>query len=125
MDLKEEGQQLSGGCRACLAIPGRFIEVFPQDPNSAVVEAFGIRLQVDVTLIQDDKPATRRLGPDPRRIRDEQNQRTGCLDQMRTLAMLGETEPPCKKFAATDWEKRIQRLHPSNGGTDGAYEICR
>ncbi|MGA7792060.1 MAG: HypC/HybG/HupF family hydrogenase formation chaperone [Candidatus Acidiferrales bacterium] len=102
MDLKEEGQQLSGGCRACLAIPGRFIEVSPQDPNSAVVEAFGIRRQVDVTLIQDDKPAPGEwvlihVGFAMSKISE-----TDAMDRLRTLELLGETQAAAQEICSYD-----------------------
>ena len=103
MDFKEEGQHLSGGCRACLAIPGRIIEISSQNPNSAVVDAFGVRRQIDVTLIQDHRPAPGEwvlihVGFAMSKISE-----TDAIDHLRTLELLGETPAAAQEICSYDW----------------------
>ena len=59
----------------CLAIPGKIVELDPQNAHLAVVDVVGVRRKVDLGLLQDEPPNPRGLGVDPRGVCDEQDQR--------------------------------------------------
>ena len=40
----------------CLAIPGQVVELFPDQPTSAMIDVVGVRRKVDLGLLQDDLP---------------------------------------------------------------------
>jgi hydrogenase expression/formation protein HypC len=76
----------------CLAIPGRVVELFPDQPNTAVIDVVGVRRKVDLGLLQDNLPAQGdwvliHVGFAMSKISEED-----ALDQMRTLRALGEAE---------------------------------
>ena len=76
----------------CLAIPGKIVELVPGSANLGTVEVVGVRRKVDLGLLQDDMPRPGdwvliHVGFAMSKISEED-----ALDQMRTLAMLGETE---------------------------------
>ena len=74
----------------CLAIPGKIVELFPEQNNLAMVEVAGVRRKIDMGLLEDDpaKPGDWVLihvGFAMSKISEE-----GAAEQMRILAMLGE-----------------------------------
>jgi hydrogenase expression/formation protein HypC len=74
----------------CLAIPGKIVELFPDQHNLAMVEVAGVRRKIDMGLLEDDpaKPGDWVLihvGFAMSKISEE-----GAAEQMRILAMLGE-----------------------------------
>jgi hydrogenase expression/formation protein HypC len=74
----------------CLAIPGQIVELFPDQPNIAVIDVVGVRRKVDLGLLQDSLPVQGdwvliHVGFAMSRISEED-----ALDQMRTLRALGE-----------------------------------
>lgn len=76
----------------CLAIPGQVVELFPDQPNAALIDVVGVRRKVDLGLLQDDLPIKGdwvliHVGFAMSKISEED-----ALDQMRTLRMLGEAE---------------------------------
>jgi hydrogenase expression/formation protein HypC len=76
----------------CLAIPARIVELFPDDETKALIEVVGVRRHIDTGLLQDDPPKMGdwvlvHVGFAMSKISEEQ-----ALDQLRTLAMLGEDE---------------------------------
>jgi hydrogenase expression/formation protein HypC len=76
----------------CLAIPGQVVELFPDQPNIAMIEVVGVRRRVDLGLLQDDLPKQGdwvliHVGFAMSKISEED-----ALDQMRTLRALGESE---------------------------------
>jgi hydrogenase expression/formation protein HypC len=76
----------------CLAIPGKIIDIVEGSPTVGTVEVVGVRRKVDLGLLQDDMPRPGdwvliHVGFAMSRISEED-----ALDQMRTLAMLGEAE---------------------------------
>jgi hydrogenase expression/formation protein HypC len=76
----------------CLAIPGKIIDVIEGSPTLGTVEVVGVRRKVDLGLLQDDMPKPGdwvliHVGFAMSKISEED-----ALDQMRTLAMLGEAE---------------------------------
>ena len=40
----------------CLAIPGRIVDISPDQPNTAVVEVVGVRRNVDLGFLQHNPP---------------------------------------------------------------------
>jgi hydrogenase expression/formation protein HypC len=76
----------------CLAIPGQVVEIFPDQPNSAMIDVVGVRRKVDLGLLQDNMPVKGdwvliHVGFAMSKISEED-----ALDQMRTLRMLGEAD---------------------------------
>jgi hydrogenase expression/formation protein HypC len=76
----------------CLAIPGKIVELVPGSPHLGTVEVVGVRRKVDLGLLQDNMPVPGdwvliHVGFAMSKISE-----ADALDQMRTLAMLGETE---------------------------------
>ena len=76
----------------CLAIPAKVIEIFPEEESRALVEVLGVRRQINIGLLQDDAPKTGdwvliHVGFAMSKISEEE-----ALDQIRTLALLGEEE---------------------------------
>src|SRR5271167_2259389 len=76
----------------CLAIPGQVVELFPDQPNTALIDVVGVRRRVDLGLLQDNLPVKGdwvliHVGFAMSKISEED-----ALDQMRTLRMLGEAE---------------------------------
>jgi hydrogenase expression/formation protein HypC len=76
----------------CLAIPGQVVELFPDQPNIAMIDVVGVRRKVDLGLLQDSLPVQGdwvliHVGFAMSRISEED-----ALDQMRTLRALGEAE---------------------------------
>jgi hydrogenase expression/formation protein HypC len=76
----------------CLAIPAKVVELFPEEQNRALVEVVGVRRSIDTGLLVDDPPKTGdwvliHVGFAMSKISEEQ-----ALDQLQTLAMLGEQE---------------------------------
>jgi hydrogenase expression/formation protein HypC len=76
----------------CLAIPARVIESSREQDSRALVEVAGVRRHIDTGLLQDDPPCVGdwvlvHVGFAMSKISEER-----ALDQLRTLAMLGEEE---------------------------------
>ncbi len=98
----------------CLAIPGKIVEIFLENQNAqnaALVEVAGVRRRVDLGLLADDKPVPGdwvliHVGFAMSKISEQD-----ALDQMRTLAMLGETEAAMEEIRGYGLEadEKIQR----------------
>lgn len=76
----------------CLAIPGQVVELFPNQPTTALIDVIGVRRKVDLGLLQDDMPVKGdwvliHVGFAMSKISE-----ADAADQMRTLRMLGESE---------------------------------
>ncbi len=76
----------------CLAIPGKILEISPENRDSALVEVVGVRRKIDLGLLQDDKPVPGdwvliHVGFAMSKISQQD-----AADQMATLKMLGEVE---------------------------------
>jgi hydrogenase expression/formation protein HypC len=74
----------------CLAIPAKIVELSDEETGRALVEVVGVRRHIDTGLLQDNPPAVGdwvlvHVGFAMSKISEEQ-----ALDQLRTLAMLGE-----------------------------------
>jgi hydrogenase expression/formation protein HypC len=102
----------------CLAIPGQVVEVFPDQPNIALIDVVGVRRKVDLGLLQDDLPVKGdwvliHVGFAMSKISE-----ADAVDQMRTLRMLGEAEAAMQEIegygledAGTD--ETVKTLKPS------------
>ena len=76
----------------CLAIPGQVVELYPNQPSTAMVDVVGVRRKVDLGLLQDNLPLKGdwvliHVGFALSKISEED-----AMDQMRTLRVLGEAE---------------------------------
>src|ERR1700730_7148141 len=76
----------------CLAIPGQVVELFPDQPNAAMIDVVGVRRKVDLGLLQDDLPVPGdwvliHVGFAMSKISE-----ADAVEQMQTLTMLGEAE---------------------------------
>ena len=92
MTDEDEFSAPSGGCHMCLAIPGKIIEISPDNPDSALVDVVSVRRRVDLGLLQDDRPQPGdwvliHVGFAMSKISEQD-----ANDQMETLRMLGESE---------------------------------
>src|SRR5580704_9322125 len=95
-----DGDETSGGCHMCLAIPGKIVDIIPDVRSLALVEVAGVRRRVDLGLLEADKPVKGdwvliHVGFAMSKISEQD-----AIDQMNTLAMLGDLKPRCRKFAA-------------------------
>ena len=81
----------------CLAIPGKIVELVAGSPDLAVVDVSGVRRTIDTGLLADD-PAVPgdwvliHVGFAMSKISERD-----ALDQMQTLAELGEDEAALKE----------------------------
>lgn len=76
----------------CLAIPGKILEIFPDNPDSALVDVVSVRRRVDLGLLENDRPVPGdwvliHVGFAMSKISERE-----ALDQMETLRMLGEEQ---------------------------------
>jgi hydrogenase expression/formation protein HypC len=92
MGQDEANHDVAGGCRMCLAIPGKIVEIASDNQDSALVDVVGVRRKIDLGLLQDDKPVPGdwvliHVGFAMSKISERD-----AADQMRTLRMLGEID---------------------------------
>jgi hydrogenase expression/formation protein HypC len=92
MHDEDEKTAPPGGCHMCLAIPGKIIEISPDNPDSALVDVVSVRRRVDLGLLQDDRPRPGdwvliHVGFAMSKISEED-----ANEQMQTLRMLGEAD---------------------------------
>ena len=76
----------------CLAIPGRIVELDPENASLAVVDVVGVRRKVDLGLLENDMPKPGdwvliHVGFAMSKISEQD-----AADQMNTLRMLGEID---------------------------------
>ena len=83
----------------CLAIPGRILEFCDERRQFANVEISGVRRKINVDLLDGEPLGAGRLGADPRRLRDEQDQRERGGRSDAHAAMLGEDEAAMEEVA--------------------------
>jgi hydrogenase expression/formation protein HypC len=91
-DQRPTTKDQPGGCRMCLAIPGKIVEISSDNADSALVDVVGVRRKIDLGLLQDDKPAPGdwvliHVGFAMSKISE-----LDALDQMNTLRALGEID---------------------------------
>src|ERR1700694_2533947 len=92
MDSDGADYNVAKGCRMCLAIPGKIVEISADNHDSALVDVVGVRRKIDLGLLQDDKPAPGdwvliHVGFAMSKISEHD-----ALDQMNTLRALGEID---------------------------------
>ena len=92
MDRDDDHRDSAGGCRMCLAIPGKIIEITSDSTHTALVDVVGVRRRVDLGLLQDDPPVPGdwvliHVGFAMSKISE-----ADALDQMSTLVLLGESD---------------------------------
>lgn len=83
----------------CLAIPGQVVELFPDQPTTALIDVVGVRRKVDLGLLADDLPVLGdwvliHVGFAMSKISE-----ADALDQMTTLRMLGEIDSALEEVA--------------------------
>jgi len=76
----------------CLAIPGKVLDLYPEERPSALIDVAGVRRRVDLGLLQDDMPQPGEwvlihVGFAMSKISE-----ADALDQMRMLTVLGEQD---------------------------------
>jgi hydrogenase expression/formation protein HypC len=92
MQGEHDNEETLGGCRMCLAIPGKIIEICSENPDTALIDVVGVRRKVDLGLLQDDRPVPGdwvliHVGFAMSKISEKD-----AVEQMETLRMLGESE---------------------------------
>jgi hydrogenase expression/formation protein HypC len=92
MNAHDADDEIPGGCRMCLAIPGKIVDIIPDVRSLALVEVAGVRRRVDLGLLEADKPKKGdwvliHVGFAMSKISEQD-----AIEQMNTLAMLGEAE---------------------------------
>jgi hydrogenase expression/formation protein HypC len=97
----------------CLAIPGKILELLPDQPNGALVDVVGVRRKVDIGLLEADLPKPGdwiliHVGFALSKISE-----ADALDQLRMLTALGESD------AAVE-EARGYGLNEEGDTTNGA-----
>ncbi len=76
----------------CLAIPGKIVQLFPDQPQTAMVDVVGVRRKVDLGLLQDQPPVAGDWVLIHVAFAMSKISEQDANDQMRTLRMLGEAE---------------------------------
>ncbi|MFY9949596.1 MAG: HypC/HybG/HupF family hydrogenase formation chaperone [Candidatus Sulfotelmatobacter sp.] len=103
----------------CLAIPGQVVELFPDQPNTAVIDVVGVRRKVDLGLLQDNLPVQGdwvliHVGFAMSKISE-----ADAIDQMRTLRALGEAEAAMQEVQGYGMEnvetENAENSEPSPG----------
>ena len=102
----------AGGCSMCLAIPGKIIEISPDNPDSALVDVVSVRRRVDLGLLQDDRPQPGdwvliHVGFAMSKISEED-----ANDQMQTLRMLGEADAALQEVQGYGFGEEDERATP-------------
>jgi hydrogenase expression/formation protein HypC len=113
MNADKDDEFLRGGCHMCLAIPGKIVEIFPDNANAALIEVAGVRRRVDLGLLEDDRPVLGdwvliHVGFAMSKISERD-----AIDQMHTLAMLGEADAAMQEIRGYSTEEE-DRNCPSN-----------
>lgn len=96
-----------GRCRMCLAIPGKIVQVFAEDQDTALVEVVGVRRRVDLGLLQDEKLGVGdwvliHVGFAMCKISEQD-----AWEQMQTLTMLGEAEAAIDEVRGLEEEPKV------------------
>ena len=87
----------------CLAIPGQIVEVVDESNRLAKVDVAGVQRNVNIGLLDEDGGGgARRLGADPRRLRDVEGRRGG-----------GDGDPPPARGMGEDYEQELEELKAS------------
>jgi hydrogenase expression/formation protein HypC len=90
----------------CLAIPGRIVDISPDQPNTAVVEVVGVRRNVDLGFLRHNPPVAGdwvliHVGFAMSKISEDD-----ALDRMRTLRTLEEPEAAMQEVRGYSLEEQ-------------------
>jgi hydrogenase expression/formation protein HypC len=90
----------------CLAIPGRIVDISPDQPNTAVVEVVGVRRNVDLGFLRHNPPVAGdwvliHVGFAMSKISEDD-----ALDRMRTLRTLEEPEAAMQEVRGCSLEEQ-------------------
>jgi hydrogenase expression/formation protein HypC len=99
----------------CLAIPGRIVELDPENAGLAVVDVVGVRRKVDLGLLKDDAAVPGdwvliHVGFAMSKISE-----ADAADQMQMLRMLGEAESAMQEVRGYGLENEEQHDSGSEG----------
>ena len=100
----------------CLAIPGKIVDLVPNQAHLATVEVAGVRRKVDLGLLQEDMPIAGdwvliHVGFAMTKISEQD-----ALEQMHLLTMLGETEQAIQEVRGYGLGDSEERESASAGG---------
>ena len=105
----------------CLAIPGKIVELVPDQANVGVclgtVEVTGVRRKVDLGLLQDDMPTVGdwvliHVGFAMAKISEQD-----ALEQMHLLTILGEAEQAIQEVRGYGLEENEDHMSADPGAT--------
>jgi hydrogenase expression/formation protein HypC len=97
----------------CLAIPGKIVEIAPDQNQVGIVEVTGFRRKVQLGLLADDMPKTGdwvliHVGFAMSKISEQD-----AMEQMHLLMALGETEQAMEEVLGYGLENSADRDGPS------------
>jgi hydrogenase expression/formation protein HypC len=100
----------------CLAIPGKLVEILPEQENVGVVDVVGVRRKVQLGLLAEDMPKTGdwvliHVGFAMSKISE-----SDAAEQMHLLSMLGEKEMAMEEvrgYGLDDHPNHVGREEPT------------
>ena len=97
----------------CLAIPGKIVEIAPDQNQVGIVEVTGVRRKVQLGLLADDMPKTGdwvliHVGFAMSKISEQD-----AMEQMHLLMALGESEQAMEEVLGYGLENSADRDGPS------------
>jgi hydrogenase expression/formation protein HypC len=100
----------------CLAIPGRIVELVPDQAHLGTVEVAGVRRKVDLGLLENDMPVPGdwvliHVGFAMTKISEQD-----AAEQMRLLRMLGESELAIEEVRGYGLEGANESSHSTGAG---------
>ena len=100
----------------CLAIPGRIVELVPDQAHLGTVEVAGVRRKVDLGLLENDMPVPGdwvliHVGFAMTKISEQD-----AAEQMRLLRMLGESELAIEEVRGYGLEGANESSHSNGAG---------
>jgi hydrogenase expression/formation protein HypC len=109
----------SGGCHMCLAIPGKIVELLPENEiqKLAVIDVAGVRRRVDLGLLEDDPPVVGdwvliHVGFAMSKISEQE-----AIEQMNILAILGEAEAAMQEVRGYGLPEDLPEISPGASAT--------
>ncbi|MGB6692377.1 MAG: HypC/HybG/HupF family hydrogenase formation chaperone [Terracidiphilus sp.] len=100
----------------CLAIPGRIVELVPDQAHLGTVEVAGVRRKVDLGLLENDMPVPGdwvliHVGFAMTKISEQD-----AAEQMHLLHMLGESELAIEEVRGYGLDGANESPHPNGAG---------
>jgi len=101
----------------CLAIPGKIVEMSPDNFDSALVEVVGVRRRIDLGLLSESPPKLGdwvliHVGFAMSKISEGE-----ALDQIRTLTMLGEQQAAMEEVCGYAMDDLPDQVEDARKGT--------